>query len=88
MKSRPRLCWWCNNKLSAVGHAEIKDHDGNRVLVHKVCEADAKRYVKPVTANAPDASETSLLLRGGWTRKEAVERLRQDLEDAAVEDGM
>jgi hypothetical protein len=88
MRKRERLCWWCNARLSSISHAEIADHDGRKVLVHKVCERDAKAYVKPVTATTPDEVEISLLTRNGWTRKDAANRLEQDLIDAAEEDGM
>ena len=88
MLTRERLCWWCNKKLMTVSHATIKDHGGNSVQVHKVCKPAAERYVKPVTATTPDEIEMEILLRGGWSRKEAAPRLEQDLIDAAEEDGM
>ena len=87
MKTRSRLCWWCNAKLSSVSHATIQDHDGRDVLVHKVCEKDARAFVKPVTATC-SAAEVSLLTRGGWSRKEAAIELDRALADAAEEDGM
>lgn len=45
-----RKCWWCSQRLMKISHAEIKDQLGNTVWVHKCCEADARKAVKPLTA--------------------------------------
>lgn len=50
MKKLNRTCWWCNHKLMAAGHAEIKDQDGNTVWVHKVCVDNAQAEIRKCTA--------------------------------------
>jgi len=60
MQTLNRSCWWCGKKLMAVAHAEVCNEMGQVVWVHKVCEADARRYLgKGVTAQAPRVERDS-----------------------------
>jgi hypothetical protein len=45
-----RLCWHCNNKLQALGQTNIKDQDGNIIVVHKICKDDAESSIRKITA--------------------------------------
>lgn len=76
MKTRNRLCWWCNTRLSAVSHATVEGH-----LVHKCCEAEARASFTAITAQPKQPTEA--LLAAGTSRQE----LARDLADAAEEDG-
>lgn len=77
MKTRQRLCWWCNRRLMAVSHALVEGRQ-----VHKMCEDAARRSFATITAQPPEP--TNSILAAGISR----ERLARDLEDAAEEDGM
>lgn len=77
MKTRERLCWWCNRRLSAVSHAVVYGRQ-----VHVACEEAARRDFKLITAQPPEP--TNSILAAGLSR----ERLARDLNDAAEEDGM
>lgn len=44
MKER---CWQCGKKLALPRFAEVEDHDGNKLRVHKACKADAQRTLRP-----------------------------------------
>jgi hypothetical protein len=38
LKAVKDRCWQCGKKLVLPYFAEIKDHDGNAIRVHKVCK--------------------------------------------------
>lgn len=60
MHTSNRPCWWCGGKLMAVSHAEVTGGTGHVFWVHKVCEADARRYLgKGLTAQPPQDLQDS-----------------------------
>lgn len=77
MKTRARLCWWCNTRLSRVSHAVVEGR-----LVHKICEKEARESFRKITAS--DNNVVDRIVAGGYSRRD----LASDLEDAADEDGM
>lgn len=50
-KASNMFCWWCGGDLSEVAHAVIYDQMDRPVKVHKCCEKDATKFMKPVTAD-------------------------------------
>jgi hypothetical protein len=40
-------CWQCGKRLMLPYYAQVRDHDGNALRVHKVCLASADRMLRP-----------------------------------------